>query len=294
MKSFIGAVIFICVAFSANAQLLWKVSGNGLNQPSYIIGTHHLAPFSIMDSITGLQKALSETQQVYGELKMSEMQIPATIEKMQKAMMIANDTTLTSLLSPEDFETANKFCKENLMLDLNMAPKLKPAFLLNNVVVMAYVKHIGKFNPQEQLDTFFQSQATQNGKKVDGLETAEFQFNLLFNGSSLQRQAQLLMCTLNNIDTEVENLKKLTNAYMKQDLSTMLQISEERKGNQCDSSPSEEDAMIYNRNKSWAEKLPAIMKAAPTFVAVGALHLSGEKGLLNLLKKQGYKVEPVK
>lgn len=294
MKSFIGAVIFICVAFSANAQLLWKVSGNGLNQPSYIIGTHHLAPFSIMDSITGLQKALSETQQVYGELKMSEMQIPATIEKMQKTMMIANDTTLTSLLSPEDFETANKFCKENLMLDLNMAPKLKPAFLLNNVVVMAYVKHIGKFNPQEQLDTFFQSQATQNGKKVDGLETAEFQFNLLFNGSSLQRQAQLLMCTLNNIDTEVENLKKLTNAYMKQDLSTMLQISEERKGNQCDSSPSEEDAMIYNRNKSWAEKLPAIMKAAPTFVAVGALHLPGEKGLLNLLKKQGYKVEPVK
>lgn len=294
MKSFIGAVIFICVAFSANAQLLWKVSGNGLNQPSFIIGTHHLAPFSIMDSIAGLQKALNETQQVYGELKMSEMQIPATMEKMQKAMMIANDTTLTSLLSPEDFEIANKFCKENLMLDLNMAPKLKPAFLLNNVVVMAYVKHIGKFNPQEQLDTFFQSQATQNGKKVDGLETAEFQFDLLFNGSSLQRQAQLLMCTLNNIDTEVENLKKLTNAYMKQDLNTMLQISEERKGNQCDSSASEEDAMIYNRNQSWAQKLPAIMKAAPTFVAVGALHLPGEKGLLNLLKKQGYTLEPVK
>ena len=61
MKSFIGAVLFICVAFSANAQLLWKVSGNGLNQPSYIIGTHHLAPFSIMDSIAGLKKAMNET-----------------------------------------------------------------------------------------------------------------------------------------------------------------------------------------------------------------------------------------
>ena len=156
MKSFIGAVLFICVAFSANAQLLWKVSGNGLNQPSYIIGTHHLAPFSIMDSIAGLKKAMNETQQVYGEIKMSEMQSPATMEKMQKAMMIESDTTLNSLLSPKDFETANKFCKENLMVDLNMAPKLKPAFLLNNVVVMAYVKHIGKFNPQEQLDTFFQ------------------------------------------------------------------------------------------------------------------------------------------
>ena len=222
------------------------------------------------------------------------MQSPATMGKMQKAMMIESDTTLTSLLSPEDFETANKFCKENLMVDLNMAPKLKPAFLLNNVVVMAYIKHVGKFNPQEQLDTFFQSQAAQNGKKVDGLETAEFQFNLLFNGSSLQRQAQLLMCTLNNIEAEVENLKKLTNAYMKQDLNTMFKISEERKGNQCDALPSEEDALIYNRNKIWAEKLPAIMKAAPTFVAVGALHLPGEKGLLKLLKSQGYTVEPVK
>lgn len=117
MKSFIGAVLFICVAFSANAQLLWKVSGNGLNQPSYIIGTHHLAPFSIMDSIAGLKKAMNETQQVYGEMKMSEMQSPATMEKMQKAMMIESDTTLNSLLSPKDFETANKFCKENLMVD---------------------------------------------------------------------------------------------------------------------------------------------------------------------------------
>lgn len=294
MKSFIGAVIFICVALSANAQLLWKVSGNGLNEPSYIIGTHHLAPFSIMDSIAGLRNAMNETRQVYGELKMSEMQSPATMQQMQKTMMLEGDTTLTSLLSPEDFATANKFCKENLMMDLNMATKLKPAFLLNNVVVAAYIKHIGKFNPQEQLDTFFQSQATSNGKKVDGLETPEFQFNLLFNGYSLKRQAQLLMCTINNIDTEVESLKKLTDAYMRQDLSTMLRISEERKGNQCDPLPGEEDAMIYDRNKAWSVKLPTIMKDAPTFVAVGALHLPGEKGLLNLLKKQGYTVEAVK
>ena len=61
MKSFIGAVIFICVALSANAQLLWKVSGNGLSSPSYIMGTNHLAPLSVKDGITGLQKAMDET-----------------------------------------------------------------------------------------------------------------------------------------------------------------------------------------------------------------------------------------
>ena len=294
MKSFIGALIFICVAFSAHAQLLWKVSGNGLTQPSYIIGTHHLAPLSIKDNIVGLQKALDETQQVYGELKMSEIQSPAILQKMQKMMMIESDTTLASLLSPADYETANKFSKENLMMDLSMAPKLKPSFLLNNVVVVAYVKHIGNFNPQEQLDTYFQTQAAQKGKKVEGLETPDFQFNLLYNGYPLKRQAQLLMCTLNNIDEEVGNLKKLTDAYMKQDLNGMLTISEERKNNQCNPLPGEEDAMIYNRNKVWSQNLPAIMKATPTFVAVGALHLPGDKGLLNLLKKAGYTVEAVK
>lgn len=294
MKSFIGVIIFICVTLSANAQLLWKISGNGLTQPSYIIGTHHLAPISIKDNIAGLQKALNETQQVYGELKMSEIQSPATMQKMQQMMMIESDTTLASLLSPAEYETANKFSKENLVMDLSTAPKLKPAFLLNNVVVVAYIKHIGNFNPQEQLDTYFQTQATEKGKKVDALETADFQFNLLYNGSSLQRQAQLLMCTLNNIDEEVASLKKLTEAYMKQDLNTMLKISVERKNNACDPRPGEEDAMIYNRNKSWAQQLPSIMKAAPTFIAVGALHLPGNKGVLNLLKKGGYKVEPVK
>ena len=99
MKSFIGAVLFICVAFSANAQLLWKVSGNGLNQPSYIIGTHHLAPFSIMDSIAGLKKAMNEPQQVYGEMKMSEMQSPATMEVIPRRTLSFLRKTLRLLIN---------------------------------------------------------------------------------------------------------------------------------------------------------------------------------------------------
>ena len=69
MKSFIGAVIFICVALSANAQLLWKVSGNGLSSPSYIMGTHHLAPLSVKDGIAGLQKAMDEGKAVIKNMR---------------------------------------------------------------------------------------------------------------------------------------------------------------------------------------------------------------------------------
>ena len=58
MKKILGILLFIGIALNANAQLLWKISGNGLEKPSYILGTHHLAPLSIKDSIAGLPEAV--------------------------------------------------------------------------------------------------------------------------------------------------------------------------------------------------------------------------------------------
>lgn len=292
MKKILGILTLLCFTVGVNAQLLWKISGNGLTAPSYVMGTHHLAPLSIKDSIQGMQTAFDHTQQVYGELKMSEMQDPnASAALMQKYMTTETDTTFKSLFTDEEYEKINQCAKENLMFDIGMLPKLKPVFLTNNLIVVLYMKHIGGFNPQEQLDTYFQTQATEKGKKAEGLETMDFQLDLLYNGSSLKRQAETLVCFINNIDENLKLAKELTAAYMAQDLKTLEKISDSEL---CGMSQQEEEAMIDNRNKKWAEMLPEIMNAAPTFVAVGVLHLPGESGLLNLLKQQGYTVEPVK
>lgn len=291
MKKILGILTLLCFTVGVNAQLLWKISGNGLTAPSYVMGTHHLAPLSIKDSIQGMQTAFDHTQQVYGELKMSEMQDPnASAALMQKYMTTETDTTFKSLFTDEEYEKINQCAKENLMFDIGMLPKLKPVFLTNNLIVVLYMKHIGGFNPQEQLDTYFQTQATEKGKKAEGLETMDFQLDLLYNGSSLKRQAETLVCFINNIDENLKLAKELTAAYMAQDLKALEKISDSEL---CGMSQQEE-AMIDNRNKKWAEMLPEIMNAAPTFVAVGVLHLPGESGLLNLLKQQGYTVEPVK
>lgn len=294
MKKILGIVILLSMALGMQAQLLWKVSGNGLTQPSYIMGTHHLSPLSIKDSIAGMKQALADTKQVYGELVMSEAQTSAIMQKMQKYMVTESDTTFKSLFSPEEYEMINKYSKENLMFDVAMMPKLKPAFLSNNLIVILYMKHVGGFNPQEQLDSFFQTQATASGKKVGGLETPEFQFDMLFNGASLKRQAEQLLCMLNDVDKNIDQLKKMTAYYNAQNLDGLLELTKERQGDKCDPLPGELEAMLDNRNIDWSKKLPPIMKEAPTFVAVGAGHLPGEKGLLNLMKKQGYRVEPVK
>lgn len=92
MKKLLGILLFISIALSANAQLLWKVSGKGLEKPSYIFGTYHLSPLSIKDSIAAMPQAMSETAQVYGEVVMSEMATPAFMQSMQQQMMMPKDT----------------------------------------------------------------------------------------------------------------------------------------------------------------------------------------------------------
>ena len=160
MKKLLGILLFISIALSANAQLLWKVSGKGLEKPSYIFGTYHLSPLSIKDSI-----AMNETTQVYGEVVMSEMATPAFMQSMQQQMMMPKDTTLQNLFTPEQYEEVGKVVKENMMVDIAMLAQLKPAAINQQLVVLLYMKHTPGFNPQEQLDTYFQQQAEQPSHK---------------------------------------------------------------------------------------------------------------------------------
>lgn len=292
MKKIFLALSLLVASVSSQAQLLWKISGNGLNSPSYVIGTHHLAPLSILESIPAYKNALDNSSQVIGELVMSDMQSPAFMQQMQGAMMISSDTTLQTLFTPAQFELVNQATKENMQLDLAMAPKLKPAFINMTMAVLLYIKSLPNYNPNEQLDTFFQTEGIKQGKKIIGLESPMYQMNILFNNAPLTRQAELLLCTLNNKEKAIEQVKELTDSYIKQDLTKMYNISQERLNNGCDSTPEEDAALIDNRNINWANELPAMIKDNPSFIAVGALHLPGENGLINLLRQKGYTVEP--
>ena len=234
MKKILGILLFIGIALNANAQLLWKISGNGLEKPSYILGTHHLAPLSIMS--------------------------PEFMQTMQQNMMMAGDTTLQVLFPPEQYELVGKAVKENLMADIAMLAKMKPAFITQQLTLILCMKHLGGFNPQEQLDTYFQQQAIQSGKKVGGLETPISQINVLLNSQTLQRQANLLYCLVSDIDKAMDQTKRLNNAYKAQNL----------------------------------DEMPSIMKETPTLFVVGAGHLPGTNGVLKLLKEKGYTVEPMK
>lgn len=297
MKKMIVLACALLVASAANAQLLWKVSGNGLEKPSYLFGTHHLAPLSVLDKVPGYKEAFNATTQVVGEVDMKKLQSPENMQKVKKLMIISSDTTLQMLFTEKEQEMINDFIKPALGFDLTQAPKLKPAFISAMITIVVARKSLPGYNPNEQLDGYFQTKGEKEGKKIAALETIDFQFKLLYDSQSLQRQARMLVCSLGDtirVKNQMNMMKELNNAYLSSDLKKMLQLSQERDGTSCDPLPGEFEALTDNRNKDWATKLPAIMKETPSFIAVGALHLPGETGVIALLQKLGYKVEPVK
>ena len=291
MKKFLSLILFIGLAVNADAQLLWKISGKGLTAPSYIFGTHHLAPLSIKDSIATLPAAWGEVQQVYGEVVMADMVQPDILQTMQQQMMLPADTTLQSLFGTLEYEAVGKVVKEYMGIDVEMLKVLKPAAINQQLNVIICMKHMPGFNPQEQLDTYFQMQAMAEQKKVGGLESIQSQIDVLFNSQSLRRQSALLYCLASDVEKTVEENKTLSSAYMRQDLGTLQQLLEKRNGDSCDPLPEEMEALIGGRNKAWVEKMPDIMQGAPTLFVVGAGHLPGPCGVLALLQAAGYTVE---
>ena len=300
MKRFFILSMMLMVAVLMQAQLLYKISGNGMKEPSYIIGTHHFTQASFVDSIPGVQQALDETQQVYGELVMDDMMKPETLMRMAQAMMMPEGVTLSSLLTTDEATRLNAAMKELLGVDLNtpmvgaQLDRMMPTALSTQFTQSLYLKNHPAINGQDQFDSYFQNKAREQGKGVYGLETVDFQMEVLLTGQPLERQKELLMCMVDNLDFQLQMLEELTNAFRRQDLEAVGKALDVKLGNSCDSTPEETAKLIENRNANWIEQMPAIMQSKPTLFAVGAAHLVGDKGVLHLLRNAGYSVVGVR
>lgn len=293
-------LVLFMATVSLKAQLLYKISGNGLTAPSYIVGTYHLAPASFADSIPGIRQAMDNCQQVYGEVSIDKMMNADSLAMIQQAMLLPEGMTLDKLLTADEMARLNTFMKGVLGMDMTnpmlaqQMGKMTPGALSTALTVASFIKKSRNLDVQNLIDQYFQKVAFAQGKSVGGLETLAFQEKVLYEGKSLDRQKELLMCQVDHADILEEMVDKITEAYFSQDLKAIKAAMDIKLNSSCDSSPEEEAALIDNRNANWLTKMPGIMAEKPTLFAVGAGHLPGDKGVLNLLRQAGYKVDPVK
>ena len=277
----------------AETSLLWKISGIGLEKPSYLFGTHHLVPVSFLDSIPAAVTAFEETDQTVGELDMSDM--AAMQMQIMGAAVMPEGVTYDALLPPGDVQLLDSTLTDLIGVGLDQLGQLKPAMISNLISITLYQKYYPAISSQENIDLYFQTEALKLSRPVKALETAEEQVEILLNSTPLERQAELLICMVKHPELLKDQMDELQLAYHAQDLNALQALFDKEIPNDpCPSTDEEKEALNKDRNEKWLAQLPAIMAKNATFIAVGAMHLPGDDGLIEGLRDQGFTVEAIR
>jgi len=289
---FLTGIIFILISCKAqdtgnlkpakdNNTLLWQISGNGLQQNSYLFGTFHLLCKSDIHFGEELKKGIENAKEMYLEMDMDD---PATILGGLMLMNMKNGKSLKDLYTADEYARLQHFFADSLSMPLNaMFDKMKPLFLES----MLYPKMMpckAVTGVEEELMKI----AKADKKEIQGLETIAFQASI-FDSIPYEEQAKELLSSIDSLDKNKKNFEKMLSVYKKQQLNEIENLFNDKDSDMGEN----QDILLDRRNKNWVGQLKEIMKKEPVFVAVGAGHLVGEKGLINLLRKAGYTVTPV-
>lgn len=288
MRIFLSLILLSISALCSSAQLLYKISGNDLPRPSYVFGTHHGAPLSILDSIPSLADCFDSSQVVIGEVDLTSLQ-PDLLMQMAGIMKAQDGERLSQLVSREEYNKMGTSFFDLTGMHLESFEDVKPMVISNLLSAILLKEEFPETDSATQLDKTFQLRGIYDGKSVIGLETATQQAVMLFEGIPAADQAQNLKEELSDIEGLRSQLHSLNKAYFNQDIESLLRLSQE------DREESEfMKKLIDDRNQTWADILPGLMQSNSCFIAVGALHLPGASGLLKILEEKGYAIYPIK
>jgi uncharacterized protein YbaP (TraB family) len=291
MKRISAAFLLSFLSISAIAQkikddntLLWKISGNGLEKASYLFGTIHMICATDAVLSNNLKKAIRNSDEVYFEIDMDNLfEMVGAMNKMK----MLGDTTLKDLLTPEEYEKVKKYFESReSLLPFSMLETFEP------ILAASTLEQSGMpCDETAMMEQVIMQEAKANDKKIKGLETMSFQAGVL-DSIPYKLQAQQLVAYIDSSgsnDASQKLLEAMFDAYRTQDLKKLEELTVE-----SDAAMSAfTDIMLYHRNQNWVQKLKTILPEKSLLIAVGAGHLPGEKGVINLLRKEGYKVTPV-
>lgn len=261
------------------ASLLWKIEGEGLERPSYLFGTIHMISQEDFLLTEKTKEAFESTEQVAMEIKMDDPQLQV---KMMQLAPMKEGKTLDKLLSEANYQTLDTVMKRTMKVGADMLKNWQP-MLLSSALFMDMIE-----GTPVAYEGVFTQMAAKDKKPISGLETIEDQI-AVFENMGYENQAAHLSQMLEDWDAAVEEYNTLKEMYLKGNISEMYDFTSQNM-------PGDDSVLavfLDDRNKSWIEPMKTLMKEKPTFFAVGAAHLAGANGVINLLRKEGYRVEAV-
>jgi len=263
-----------------NNTLLWQVSGKDLKKPSFLFGTFHLLCKDDINFSPQLKTAIQYADTIYMELDLDD---PSTMMGGLLYLTMKNGKSLKDFYTPGEYTKIEKYFNDSLQMPMIMFQKVKPYFL----VAMLYPKMM-KCKTFSGIEEEVMKLAKQNNKEIKGLETVKFQSSI-FDSIPYELQAKELLKNIDSLDKYKNEFDTLMQAYKNQQLNAMEELMNRSEFGM----EKYENILVNYRNANWVKQLKVIMKNESVFIAVGAGHLLGEKGLIKLLKAEGYVVEPV-
>lgn len=265
---------------SDNSTLLWEVSGNGLKQSSYLFGTFHLLCKRDINFSSQLKTAVGNAGKIYMELDMDD---PSMLMSGLLMMNMKGGKRLKDLYTEPEYNRLSAFFKDSLHTPISFLQRTKPYFL----VAMLYPKMMPCQTVSGVEEELMKLAKTQQ-KEIKGLETMEFQA-AVFDSIPYSEQATELLKTIDSFPAYKKYFDTMVSVYKSQQLGAIEKLF----GQNEFGMEEHQDILLDNRNKNWVAQLNLIIKKESVFVAVGAGHLAGEKGLIALLKKEGYTLRPI-
>ncbi len=268
-------------------NLLWKISGKELTQPSYLYGTIHIIGAEDFFLPAGTESAINESDRVVFEIDMADMQDMSKVMGMMDKLFMDDDLTIKDLVSPEDYALVEAQF-EKAGLPIFFFQRMKPMFL---TVFTSGDMSLGDMQSGKikSYETEFMEMAQSGNKKTAGLETIDFQISI-FDQIPYKEQANMLMEGIKSGGAGSDSFKEIVEVYKEQNLNKMLSMSLSDEEGIAEF----EDILLNERNKNWIPQMQSMMTESQNFFAVGAAHLPGKEGVINLLREAGYTVEPYK
>ncbi len=289
MKKLACLFALIVLGFACLSQekpentLLWRISGKNLKTPSYLFGTIHMICGNDIQLSDSLKSAIRQSDKVYLELDMDNIfELMGVITKMK----MKGDTTLADLLTAAEYEKVKSFFKtQKTLIPFSMLETYKP-LVAASTLMQASIDCDNAIS----LEQLIMQEAKSKNKKINGLEIMSYQMSI-FDSIPYKLQAKQLVEYVDNYGKDDnKEFEELSEAYRKQQLSKLEELTKkEDMGMERFT-----EILLYQRNINWVNKLKDLLANNTLVIAVGAGHLPGERGVINLLKKAGYKVEPVK
>jgi uncharacterized protein YbaP (TraB family) len=278
-----------------DTALLWRISGPGVAQESYLFGTIHIIPEEDYFLPKGMVAALNDSDEVVFEIDPRQMQDPMAIMGLMNKINMRGDTSLEDLLPKEQYDEVEAYFTDT-GLPFFFFKKMKPLFLSAMVGqdIQAMQQGGGTSAGTKSYELEMTQLAKAADKNISGLETMDFQLSL-FDSIPYRGQAEMLYEAVRadkagETSEGASEMDRIVDMYKRKAVSEMASsVSEEGQG-----ISRFEELLLTRRNESWIPLIEAKIKGdAPKLFAVGAAHLGGDNGVIALLRKEGYALTPV-